>query len=240
MKTDNNAQYTADEISKQLILLCESSTDPWGIKDNESRYLYANKAWFELLNLPANFRLKGRLDSDIPHPSAKFACYFQEHDRQVRETQQSLSSLNIYPYGRKQIVQPYICEKFPLYNEKGKCIGIIFHSRKCAFFSALQCINGELPNLPVFHSTKKLFSKKELEVIFFALYSLSAKEIAKKLHLSHRTIENTLQKIYRKAGINCLNQLITFCKTKGLDNYIPPQRLPVGSQLIGLGVKFLF
>ncbi|WP_342221509.1 helix-turn-helix transcriptional regulator [Candidatus Fukatsuia endosymbiont of Tuberolachnus salignus] len=239
MRTDNNAQYTTDEISKQLILLCENSADPWGIKDNESRYLYANKAWFELLNLPANFSLKGRLGSDIPHLTAKFACYFQEHDRQVRETQQSLSSLDIYPYGRKQIVQPYICEKSPLYNEAGKCIGIIFHSRKCAFFSALQCINGELPHLPVFHPTKKLFSKKELEVIFFALYSLSAKEIAKKLHLSHRTIENTLQKIYRKAGIHFLNQLITFCKTKGLDNYIPPQFLPIGSQPIGLGVKSL-
>ncbi|AWK15742.1 helix-turn-helix transcriptional regulator [Candidatus Fukatsuia symbiotica] len=220
------------EISPQIILMCENSRDPWAIKDLESRFIYGNKANAALLNLPSKFDIESRLDSEIPNPTADFACNFQEHDRKVIELKQNISSLDIYTYGREQITQPYISEKSPLHNQDGKCIGVIFHIRKCHFFPTTSFIGGKLPCSLVFDPPEDLFTKDELEVVFLAIHRMSAKEIAKELDLLDRTIEKRLGNIYRKIGVSFLRQLIDYCQTKGFDRYIPPRFFKPGSKFI--------
>lgn len=72
------------------------------------------------------------------------------------------------------------------------------------------------------------FTERELEIIFYALQRLSAKEIAQKLCISHRTIENRLQGIYNKISINSLKELVEYCNTTGLNNYVPKKLLREG------------
>lgn len=222
---------TAD-ISPQIILMCENSRDPWAIKNLESRFIYGNKANAALLNLPRKFDIEGKLDSEIPNPTAEFACNFQENDRKVIKLKQNISSLDIYTYGREQITQPYISEKSPLHNQNGECIGVIFHIKKCQFFPTTYFIAKKSPCSVVFNPPEDFFTKDELEVIFLAINRMSAKEIGKELDLSDRTIEKRLGKIYRKVGVSFLRQLIDYCQEKGFDRYIPPRFFKPGSKFI--------
>ncbi|HGJ5884667.1 helix-turn-helix transcriptional regulator [Arsenophonus sp.] len=76
------------------------------------------------------------------------------------------------------------------------------------------------------------FTKRELEVIFWAQQRLTAKEIAKRLEICPSTIDSHIKSIYRKADVNSNAQLIEYCKHKGLDTYIPANFIRKGVQLI--------
>ncbi|TKI06558.1 helix-turn-helix transcriptional regulator [Martelella alba] len=221
-------------ISKQLLILWESSSEPWGVKNTDSRYVYANKAYYELLNLdPSSVRIEGHYDDELPCSIAKFAWFFKEHDRHTLALKDRLCSLEIHCYGPEQILKPYYFDKFPLFdNTTAKCVGIIFHARKLENYSLLEHINGEEPGTFCFFPPEDLFSEGELDVIFFVLQSLSSKHIAKKLNRSHRTIENRLQQIYQKAGVHSLGQFQEFCKAKGYDRYIPQKFFQPGSRML--------
>ncbi|HDL8232462.1 TPA: helix-turn-helix transcriptional regulator, partial [Yersinia enterocolitica] len=67
----------------------------------------------------------------------------------------------------------------------------------------------------------ELFSKREWEVLFYILHSFSSIEIAKKLHLSSRTVDNITQKIYKKTGVSSRQQMVDYCYEKKINNYIP-------------------
>ncbi|BGI53591.1 MAG: hypothetical protein HamCj_19440 [Candidatus Hamiltonella defensa (Ceratovacuna japonica)] len=72
------------------------------------------------------------------------------------------------------------------------------------------------------------FTEKELDIIFYAFQKLSLKDIATKLCLSHRTVENRLQRIYDKIKVNSLEGLIEYCHTTGLDHHVPKKWLREG------------
>ncbi|HEN3668417.1 TPA: response regulator transcription factor, partial [Yersinia enterocolitica] len=57
--------------------------------------------------------------------------------------------------------------------------------------------------------------------LFYILHSFSSTEIAKKLHLSSRTVDNITQKIYKKVGVSSRQQMVDYCYEKKINNYIP-------------------
>nr|CBA72761.1 LuxR family transcriptional regulatory protein [Arsenophonus nasoniae] len=83
-----------------------------------------------------------------------------------------------------------------------------------------------------FDAQNDIFSKRELEVIFWAQQRLTAKEIAKRLGISHQTVEGHLKLIYKKADVHSILQLIEYCKHVGLDRYIPMDFIRKGVQII--------
>ncbi|WP_264628621.1 response regulator transcription factor, partial [Candidatus Symbiopectobacterium sp. NZEC135] len=66
-----------------------------------------------------------------------------------------------------------------------------------------------------------IFTQRELEIISFAIRRLSAKEIASRLCLSYRTVQNRLNGIYSKAQTTSLSGLIEYCMMVGLNDYMP-------------------
>lgn len=221
------------EIAPQFISMWESSNEPWGVKDKTSHYVYANKAYLDLLRLPPKFNIENLLDDSIPHPCAEFAPLFRQQDRRAENTQQRVASLDTHPFGREKIMQPYIFEKFPFYNNKGECIGSMFHARKCETFPAIFCLDGKpAPRSLTFNPPSDLFSEKELDVIFLAVHRLSAKEMCQILDCTDRAVEHTLSRIKGKIGVTFLSQLIEYCIKNGLDTYIPPRFLQPSHRLI--------
>ncbi|WP_145590402.1 response regulator transcription factor, partial [Yersinia aleksiciae] len=79
----------------------------------------------------------------------------------------------------------------------------------------------KVPTSLIFTPPTELFSKREWEVLFYILHSFSSKEIAKKLHLSSRTVCNITQSIYKKAGVTSKRQIIEYCYEKKINNYVP-------------------
>ena len=70
-------------IPISLIFCWEQLNEPCGVKNLRSQFVYANPAYLKLLGLPLDFDISGRLDSEIPAPTAEFASQFQIHDRDV-------------------------------------------------------------------------------------------------------------------------------------------------------------
>lgn len=99
---------------EMLIRFWENSSEYWGVKDNQSRFVYANRRVNKLFNVPDKYCLEGRLDGEIPTPSAEFQEEFQAHDRKVELLQDRVTSVDIQLYDGNSYFTPYFCDKYPL------------------------------------------------------------------------------------------------------------------------------
>ncbi|WP_049633921.1 PAS domain-containing protein [Yersinia aldovae] len=211
-----------------LISFMENNDEPWGVKDCESRFMYANKATLKYSQLPLNFDIEGRLDNECPAQWAEFAPDLQKQDRAVETDKKRVAMIQTCLFGQEHT----LCEKFPLFDNEKKCIGTIFHVTKFNFISICDLFNKTPPPVLIMKPPTNDFTKKELEVIFFLLQSLNAKEIGRKLNLSNRTIANKLQSIYGKANVNSKSAFKEYCKAEGFNRYIPEWLIKAGCTFI--------
>lgn len=204
-----------------LISYMEHSNEFWYIKDHDSRFIYMNDYGLHYSGLPKGFNPEGKLDSECPVYWSEISDIIQANDRNVMESQKVIPTLMTFMYGGKEkLIQPFLADVTPLVKE-GKSIGVVGRAKKLEIYSMYHLENNKCPESISFGKPTDLFTDREFDVVFFALQSLSAKEIAKKLSISHNTVENYLHSIYDKIGVSALNQLIEYCRKKGYDKYAP-------------------
>ncbi|CNG17595.1 helix-turn-helix transcriptional regulator [Yersinia enterocolitica] len=204
-----------------LIRFWENSSEPWGVKDNQSRYVYANNRLHRLLALPDKFNMEGRTDGELPTPIAEFELEFQEHDCKVKLLQDRITSVEIHAWDGRSYYQPYFVDKYPLMDENGISQGVICHGRPVEDIILTHLNKIKVPTSLILTPPSDLFSKIDWEVLFYILHSFSSMEVAIKLHLSSRTIDNITQKIYKKIGISGRQQLVDYCYENKINNYVP-------------------
>ncbi|CFQ64689.1 LuxR family transcription regulatory protein [Yersinia frederiksenii] len=204
-----------------LIRFWENSSDPWGIRDNQSRFIYSNKENNKLMGLPDKYNVEGCLDGELPTLISEFQAEFQAHDRKVELSQDRITSAEIHKWYRRSYFQPKFCDKYPLIDENGISQGVIFHVRPVEDIILTHLNKIKVPTSLIFTPPSDLFTKREWEVLFYILHAFSSGEIAKKLHLSSRTINNVIQSIYRKSGVTSKKQVIEYCYENKIHNYIP-------------------
>lgn len=204
-----------------LIRFWENSSEPWGVKDNQSRYVYANNRLHRLLALPDKFNMEGRTDGELPTPIAEFELEFQEHDCKVKLLQDRITSVEIHAWDGRSYYQPYFVDKYPLMDENGISQGVICHGRPVEDIILTHLNKIKVPTPLILTPPSDLFSKRDWEVLFYILHSFSSMEVATKLHLSSRTIDNITQKIYKKIGISGRQQLVDYCYENKINNYVP-------------------
>ncbi|MFT4465524.1 MAG: helix-turn-helix transcriptional regulator [Sodalis sp. (in: enterobacteria)] len=95
-------------------------------------------------------------------------------------------------------------------------------------------MDGEAPR-PATFEPGELFAQREWEVLFFTLHGLTAKDVARRLEIFNRTVENKLQDIYQKSGTHSARELAMYCRENGTDRYIPPSLLPLSSHVLSQG-----
>lgn len=208
-------------ISRQIIHMFDNNPNPCHIRDIECRYVYINPAMAELLDLPKGFNIEGKLITDILHWMAVFLEEIYRHDKIVMDNKATLSLLITSAFGRKNTVQPYIFDIQPFFDDNGYVVGTMAEAKLCKFFSPLQYVDGDSPIILTSAIQYKSFTQSELDVIFFTYHGLTSKETARRLELSHRTVENKLCILYQKAGVHNIYQFREFCRDIDLDCYIP-------------------
>lgn len=212
---------TSNYSIKTLINFWEISSEPWGAKDCQSRFIYANKRYCELLSLPAEYNVEGRLDGELPASTAQFQKEFQAHDRRVEELMDRVTSVEIHPFDKNKHLQPWYFDKFPLINDDGICVGTIFHGRPVETITLATLTKIKIPASLVFTPPSNLFLKREWEIVFYILQGFKAKDIAEHLCISARTVNNHIQNIYQTAAVNSRRGLIEFCHENNIANYVP-------------------
>ncbi len=208
-----------------LIRMVERSEDYWIIKDRDNRYAYMNRAAKYYDDLPDDYDFEGKKLNEIPTPLSESADIVHVADNQVMESQEDLFALYNSVYcGKDKLIQPFVGQGMPLIKD-GESIGIIVVCRKLQHCTMEHIIGKKFPEPVIFGNPDKEFTDSEFNVVFFALQSLSTKEIARRLGISPRTVNNHLSNIYDKIGVSAQNQLIAWCRQKGYDRYVPAKCL---------------
>jgi DNA-binding CsgD family transcriptional regulator len=214
-------EKTLSNSLEALIRFWEKSSEPWAVKDNQSRYIYANHQVNKIYNLPDKYCLEGLIEGEFPSPVTDFQEEFERQDRQVELSQERATAIDIHKYFGLSYLTPYFFDKYPLIDKNGISQGVICHGRPVRDITLTRLKKVEVPTSLVFTPPSALFTKREWEVLFYILHNFSSNEIAKKIHLSPRAICNVTQDIYRKASVNSKLQLIEHFYENNLNNYVP-------------------
>lgn len=206
---------------QSLINFWRISNEPWGAKDRESRFIFANRKYHELLSLPSGYNVEGRFDGELPASTAEFEHEFQAHDRKVETLLDRVTSIEIHPFEKNSYLQPWYFDKYPLMDVNGNCVGTIFHGRPVEVIALRRLDKIKTPSSLVFTPPSDIFLKREWEIVFYLLNGFTARDIADHLCISLRTVNNHIQSIYHKAEVNSRRTLIEFCYEQNIANYIP-------------------
>ncbi|MCC8422867.1 helix-turn-helix transcriptional regulator [Photorhabdus thracensis] len=208
-------------ISSQIVNTMGINNDPWGIKDKNSCFIYGNLALKSLKNFSDSFDFEGLYDDELPWDGAEFAKEFVAHDKKVMEKNKRICSLETHVFGKEKILSSYFLEKFPIYDDKNECIGLLFHAWKAQDFSLTRLYHGKLPASIMFQPPTDLFTQREWDIIFLSLHKYTSKQIGKILNISYRTVETHIFRIYKKIGVNSCYQLEEYCRLNDFDLYVP-------------------
>ncbi|OCA55877.1 helix-turn-helix transcriptional regulator [Photorhabdus namnaonensis] len=208
-------------ISSQVINTMEQSNEPWGIKDKNSCFIYANQACKRLQNISSSFDYEGVYEYELPWDGAEFSKEYIAHDQKVMEQEKRICSLETHLFGKEQILSSYFLAKYPFYHEDGSCIGVIYHGWQAQDFSFTRLFRGKLPASIMFQPPTDLFTQREWDVIFLFLQKYNSKQISRMLNISYRTVENHISRIYKRIGVHSGYQLEEYCRTNDYDLYVP-------------------
>ncbi|TDB44148.1 helix-turn-helix transcriptional regulator [Photorhabdus luminescens] len=212
-------------ISPQIINTMKQSNEPWGIKDKNSCFIYANQACKHIQNISSSFDYEGLYDYDLPWDGAEFAKEYIQHDQKVMKEEKSYVSLETHIWSGIKTLSSYLCEKSPIYDENGDCLGIMYHLWKAQDYSLTRLYHGKLPASILFQPPTDLFTPREWDVIFLSLHKYTSKQIGQILNISYRTVENNTARIYRKVGVRSAQQLEEYCRFNDYDLYVPERFL---------------
>ncbi|CDG88757.1 helix-turn-helix transcriptional regulator [Xenorhabdus bovienii] len=212
---------STEKIISALINFWEISNEPWGAKDNNSKFIYANNKYNELLSLPKGYDVGGYYDGELPSTTSDFQDEFQKHDRKVESLLDRVTSIEIHPFKGLDYLQPWYFDKFPLIDESGECRGTIFHGRPVDTITLEKLKKINIQTSLIFTPPSEIFSKREWEIIFYIMQGYSTKDIAERLFVSHRTVSNHIQNVYQKTETNCRKSLVDYCYEHNIANYVP-------------------
>ncbi|EGY28019.1 Response regulator containing a CheY-like receiver domain and an HTH DNA-binding domain, partial [Candidatus Regiella insecticola 5.15] len=206
MATDDTKAKLIPEVKppRSLIMTLDKLPEPWGIKDLEFRFVYANPAMARLYKVKSSADIIGKFDHEIKSKLADNAEDFVRKDKKVKESGDDIVTLELHP---DSVDYPYTARKTQFLNDNKECIGIIGYCKALEICSLNDYVKGSMPGSLILNPPDDIFSERECEILFFRLQGMSTKDISERLCCSTRTVENHLQIVYQKAGVNCLASL---------------------------------
>ncbi|WP_075339122.1 helix-turn-helix transcriptional regulator [Yersinia enterocolitica] len=224
---DEGSQPISIELITQHISSWERSHDPWGAKDCNYRFIYANQAYLELLNIPTGYDIRGCLEHDLRLIVSNLKDEYNAHERKVQELGDRVSCLEVNFFGRDRVLQPYFFDKMPFFDSSGSFSGTIIHGRKAEIYSHNLLLSDDSPRSLYFNVPNSSFTKREWDIIYFLLRGLSYSLIAQELNLSIRTVKNNVQRLFVKSNVKSVDALVSSFKECSYEYYFPSKYLHV-------------
>ncbi|MEM6159343.1 LuxR C-terminal-related transcriptional regulator [Erwinia sp. P6884] len=221
----------SDYIS-HLITMIRAFSDPWGLKAPDSRHIYMNDEARRFTCTPAEFNPEGRRDSEFPAAWAELEDDLIAHDHQASNSGTSSLVIETHHWYGDEDLRPYLSEKFPVFDDNGQCVAILWNARPVMIVNPLIVIDNRQPGVISTSINNNLFTQSESETLFYLLQGISAKEIAQINGISLKTVSNRIQIIFQKANVHSQRQLEEFCRTQGFADYLPPHLLRKGLFLV--------
>ncbi len=219
----------SDLISQQLINTWENNQDPYTLKDINSKYLYANIAFYKLINLSDDFNIIGLTDYDIPNA----VCFLQKNyiklERKVFETQKRVSSIESHIFNQNRERQIYLCDRTPIFNDNNQLFALSFHYSPYMDFSSNYYINEIIPNQVNRENKHANINSEEIEILSLFSHSMTMEEISQLLDIEEEKIEVLLLTLCQRFNLETLDELMDYCITRRLHSNIPEKIMPKGT-----------
>ncbi|MCU5775250.1 helix-turn-helix transcriptional regulator [Erwiniaceae bacterium BAC15a-03b] len=200
--------------------------DPVTIVNKHSRIIHANPALARLCNVPGNSFLNGKEYEEVQSKlfeDEESRNHWKEQDKKILDNPSiQLRMLEIHPGSTES---PFICTKMPLFNGQRECVGSVHHIKYLEVFRPNDFVRGRLPGSLLLNRPGDIFNERECEIIFLKLQGMTNRNIADVLYRSSRTIENSMQRMYNKAGVNHLDEFIDYCEKRDFHRYLPQKFL---------------
>ncbi|EKN5999202.1 helix-turn-helix transcriptional regulator [Yersinia enterocolitica] len=216
----------------ELIHSWKYLNEPFGIKDSYSRFIYANPAYLELLNLPKDFDIVGRLDSELPSSMAEFSEQILTHENLVKSTKERITSLVIHDFVEPINTSAYFFNAYPFIGTDGEVIGVFFNVVPAEELSIMLYTKfSDKLNRRIFIGDPPVsikLTKREEDIVFLLMRGKSRKEISGILSKSIKYIENRELNIFSKLGVSTRKQFYDYGVSVGLLNWLPYSVLSKG------------
>lgn len=226
-----------NSIDPTLKQLFDQMPGLWGCKDKNSVFTYANKEYTKLVGIGENnMDIIGKTDADVPCEINNCVELFWQQDKEVMLTEKRMRVLDIHPFAGGKW-KALITTKAPLYDKDdgNKLIGTIFQATDITNTSMIEL--GSMLSKITEEITPEFFNKnsyllstetqkiklspRESECLFFTLRGKTAKQIAKYLNISYRTVEDYLNTLKDKFSSKNKYELIDRAIQAGFLNTIP-------------------
>lgn len=172
------------------------------VKDKESRYLCVNQAYMTLNGIKDEKEILGKLDESRPGLYPEFCELLRQQDLKVMQTRKETLILDIYPYNEHEW-RIFLTKKTPLYSpDSNEVIGTIGSLTDLSKFHLVPTLLNKMMGLPpIIQKIDNTLSQRQKEILMQMMGGRTAKEIAKNLDLSHRTIDVHINNL--KLLFNC-------------------------------------
>ena len=204
----------------------------WGCKDKDSVFRYVNQEYAELIGYDSPEVCIGKTDFEVASPTIECAKEFQEQDKHVIETGESLKILDIHPYPDGHW-RAHIFTKTPWRDDDSNIIGTIFYGRELTDTAVIEvgywvcrAIGGTPNQQSIFRFSNlkpepEKLTCREQETLFLLLYGKKPQFISQVMGISTKTVEGHVARLRTKFEANTKNELIDKAMEAGYGSIVP-------------------
>lgn len=218
-------------LSKQAKYFFEQSEEPWAVKSDDFRFIYANHPYYNFL----------QISEEIPNsltnvgyeavPSLRpLKDKLISHDKKVMQTGQRLEAIGTFLIGG--IYKSFIFEKYPFFNDSGDIVGTISHLKPFERLSMGYFLEMPFYGEATFLPPTTILTKREWEVLFLLYRGLYRSHIANNLNISEFSVRNIISRLFIKTGVNSKEQLLNMGLNQGWHLYVPPRFVSIGYDIL--------
>lgn len=218
-------------ISRSTMHFFERSDEPWGVKDRQSRFVYANQSYFNFLKIHEDIssRITEYSYADIP-VFASMAERLIAHDQQVMQTEKRMEAIGTLLIEGNY--RSFIFERFPLYDESEAVAGTVFHMKPFERISMNYFLEKPFYGEATFSPPTSIFSKREWDVLFLLFRGAQKTQVAEFLGIAEVSVRNVVSRLFLRTGTSSREKLLE----KGIDNgwhlYVPPRFISIGYDIL--------
>lgn len=217
------------QLLEQLFEFC-------AIKDLKSRYLHMSPAMTKLVGYQKEEEIVGTDDYALKCPAVASAETFIAQDAWVTQTQNKMMNLDIHEYADG--IHMLFTRKTP-YFKKEELLGSLFGCVEWTSAAMMQLASVLTEWDQLYYPKRQKgrsyqmsagpyqdqLSPREMDCLFYLLRNKTAKEIAKRLNLSYRTVEWHIANIRMKFQCATKTEIIEQAVSNGYLHYVPQHLL---------------
>ncbi|MGR5063774.1 helix-turn-helix transcriptional regulator [Photobacterium sp. DNB22_13_2] len=219
-----------------LIHMLEHSPYPAGLKSKDGVFAFANKAYRDLVNAPAD--IAGLTDRDLPCDTAQFASDFVQQDKHAVTENKTIITIDVHKYAHG--FDAYTFEKRPIIIN-GEPWGIQFSATNLrelvnlASFAEIMALNSAHISFSTIKPERMQLTPSQEIVLFWLLRGRQTKQIAQLIHRTPKAVEKQIANLitrFSDIGVTNRASLIEYARCNGWLSVIPDQLFKTPASII--------